>query len=147
MSLRRIIRATDMHSKRMVKNCGLTVPQLVVLRAIETMGDVTVKRVADHACLSQATVTTILDRLQSRSLVERNRNQQDRRVVNARLTPAGLAMVKKSPPLLHEQFIERFEALDSAEQAAILEALHKVAAMMDAESIDASPLLDVNSPV
>lgn len=147
ISLRRIIRATDMHSKRMVKECGLTIPQLVVLRAIATMGDVTVRRIADHVSLSQATVTTILDRMESRAMVERVRNETDRRVVNARLTPAGETMLKRSPPLLHEQFIERFDALDGGEQTAILEALHKVAGMMDAEEIDASPLLDVNSPV
>lgn len=146
VSLRRIIRATDMQSSRMVKDCGLTIPQLVVLRAIETLGDVTVKRLSDHVSLSQATVTTILDRLEGRLLVERVRNEEDKRVVNARLTAQGKKTLKQSPPLLHEKFIERFEALDDNEQEAILDVLQKVATMMDADHIDAAPILDVQRP-
>ncbi|KAA1194014.1 MarR family transcriptional regulator [Pseudohalioglobus sediminis] len=147
VSLRRIIRATDMQSRRMVKDCGLTIPQLVVLRAIESQGDVTTRRIADHVSLSQATVTTILDRLQSRLLVERIRNEQDKRVVNARLTEAGRKTLAASPTLLHETFIERFESLGKKEQQSILDALEKVAAMMDADKIEAAPLLDVQKPI
>lgn len=147
VSLRRIIRATDMQSRRMAKESGLTIPQLVVMRAIESLGDVTVRRISDHVSLSQATVTTILDRLESRALVERIRNERDKRVVNARLTTAGRKVLRSAPPLLHDKFIERFEALNDAEQMDILRALQQVAAMMDAEDIDASPLLDVSKPV
>ncbi|HBN51600.1 MAG TPA: MarR family transcriptional regulator, partial [Thalassospira sp.] len=42
VALRQIIRATDLHSKHVMKVCGLTVPQLVVLLAIEELGAVTV---------------------------------------------------------------------------------------------------------
>ncbi len=146
MSLRRIIRATDLQSKRMVKSCGLTIPQVMVLRAIKTLGDVTVKRISDDVSLSQATVTTILNRLEDRKLVARVRSQTDKRIVNARLTEAGLRVLESAPPLLHEKFIERFEALEEWEKTQILSSLQRVATMMDAESIDAAPLLDIDSP-
>ncbi len=35
VSLRRIIRATDLHSRKLGKETGLTTPQLVVMRAIQ----------------------------------------------------------------------------------------------------------------
>lgn len=141
VSLRRIIRATDLQSKRLVKECGLTLPQMMVLRAIDVLGDVTVRRISEDVSLSQATVTTILDRLESRALVERARSRADKRVVNARLTARGREMLHNAPTLLHEQFIEHFEALSSWEQTQILSALQRVALMMDAQGIDASPLL------
>jgi DNA-binding MarR family transcriptional regulator len=143
VALRRIIRATDMQSKRMVKACGLTIPQVMVLRAIADLGDVTVRRVSSHVSLSQATVTTILDRLEARELVHRVRSEVDKRVVNARLTPLGKRVLAEAPALLHEKFIERFDALDKVDQGRILAALQQVAEMMDAEGIDAAPLLDV----
>lgn len=146
VSLRRIIRATDLQSKRMVKSCGLTIPQIMVLRAIETLGDVTVKRISDDISLSQATVTTILNRLEDRKLVARVRAQTDKRIVNARLTDEGRDVLNASPPLLHEKFIERFEALQDWEKSQILSAMQHVATMMDAESLDAAPLLVIDSP-
>ncbi|WP_335337199.1 MarR family winged helix-turn-helix transcriptional regulator [Sedimenticola thiotaurini] len=146
VSLRRIIRATDLQSKRMVKSCGLTIPQVMVMRAIDALGDVTVKRISDDVSLSQATVTTILNRLEDKKLAERVRSSVDKRVVNARLTEAGAQVLLTTPPLLHEKFIERFEALEDWEKTQILSALQRVATMMDAEAIDAAPMLDIASP-
>lgn len=145
VSLRRIIRATDLHSKRLTKDCGLTIPQVMVLRAIDDLGNVTVRRVSEAVSLSQATVTTILNRLESRGLVLRVRGENDRRVVNARLIGKGRDVVETAPPLLHETFIERFEALEDWEKTQILSSLQRVAAMMDADDLDASPLLDVGT--
>lgn len=146
VSLRRIIRATDLQSKRMVKSCGLTIPQVMVMRAIDALGDVTVKRISDDVSLSQATVTTILNRLEDKKLTERVRSSVDKRVVNARLTETGAEVLQTTPPLLHEKFIERFEALEDWEKTQILSALQRVATMMDAEAIDAAPMLDIASP-
>ena len=112
VSLRQIIRATDLQSKRMTKVCGMTIPQIMVLRAIETLGDVTVKRVSQDVSLSQATVTTILNRLEERKFIERVRSKVDKRIVNARLTEQGRSVLSTTPPLLHEKFIERFDSLE-----------------------------------
>ena len=146
VSLRKIIRATDLQSRRMVKACGLTIPQIMVLRAIDDLGDVTVRRLAEQISLSQATVTSILDRLESKQLALRVRSQVDKRVVNAQLTEDGRQILSDAPLLLHEKFIERFDALGKKEQGRILSALQQVAVMMDADGIDAAPLLDVNRP-
>lgn len=142
VSLRRIIRATDLHSKRMVKACGLTTPQIMVLRAIATLGDVTVRRLSDNISLSQATVTTILNRLEDRELVERVRSREDKRIVNARLTLRGKQILASAPKLLHDKFIHRFEALDDWEKKQLLSSLQRIASMMDAEELEAAPVLD-----
>lgn len=147
ISLRRIIRATDLQSKRIEKNCGLTTPQLMVLRSIEALGDVTLKRISDQISLSQATVTTILNRLEERALITRVRGDRDRRVVYARLTEQGKQTLQTAPALLHEKFIERFGNLDCEAQVRILSALEEVACMMDANTLEASPLLDIGAPI
>ena len=42
VALRRVIRATDLHSKRLSKHAGLTGPQLLIMRSIRDLGEVTI---------------------------------------------------------------------------------------------------------
>jgi DNA-binding MarR family transcriptional regulator len=146
-ALRRIIRATDLHSKQLARDTGLTTPQVVVLQAVRDLGEVTTGQLSRRVSLSQATVTTILDRLESRGLVERYRSNADRRIVHGRLTRQGRAILRKAPPLLHERFTEAFQQLSTARQSRILTTLDEVAVMMGAAELDAAPLLDSGSPV
>jgi len=143
IALRKIIRATDIQSKRIAKICGLTIPQAMVLRSIGDLGDVTVKSLSYNVSLSQATVTTILNRLEHSGFTTRVRSTLDKRKVYARLTDKGLFTLDSIPPLLHERFEERFSALSEAQRFQIVGTLQQLSQMMDAESIDASPLLDL----
>lgn len=145
VTLRQIIRATDLHSRKLMKACGLTIPQVVVLRAIHELGKVTVRSISKQVSLSQATVTTILNRLEQRHLVQRVRSERDRRVVHVVLTAEGERTLANAPTLLHESFISRFEHLDDWEQTLILSSLQRVARMMEAEGLDAAPLLDIGA--
>lgn len=143
VALRRVIRATDLHSKRLSKHAGLTGPQLLIMRSIRALGEVTIGTIADKVSLSQATVTTILDRLEHRSLVYRVRSTQDKRKVHAHLTADGVDIMARAPEPLQEDFIKKFQSLAEWEQTMILASLQRVANMMDADDIDASPVLDV----
>ncbi|MFU8814633.1 MAG: MarR family winged helix-turn-helix transcriptional regulator [Pseudomonadales bacterium] len=143
IAIRKIIRATDIHSRQLTKTVGLTAPQLLVLQAIDGLGAVAISRLSSEVSLSQATVTTILDRLEKRGYVARHRSVNDKRVVNALLTDAGREVVQRAPVPLQEAFSVRFEQLQPAEQDEILASLQRVAAMMGAEALDASPFLEL----
>jgi len=143
VALRRVIRATDLHSKRLSKHAGLTGPQLLIMRTIRQLGEVTIGTIAEHVSLSQATVTTILDRLEHRGLVYRVRSTRDKRKVHAHLTEKGGEILAQAPNPLQEDFIEKYQNLDEWEQTMILASLQRVANMMNADDIDASPVLTV----
>ncbi len=143
VALRRVIRATDLHSKRLSKHAGLTGPQLLIMRTIRDLGEVTIGTIADKVSLSQATVTTILDRLEHRQLVYRVRSTRDKRKVHAHLTEGGAEILARAPQPLQEDFIKKFQSLHEWEQTMIIASLQRVANMMDADDIDASPVLDV----
>jgi DNA-binding MarR family transcriptional regulator len=143
IAIRRIIRATDIHSRRLTKTVGLTAPQLLVLQAIRDLGAVAISRLSSEVSLSQATVTTIIDRLERRGFVARQRSDQDKRVVHALLTLAGSEALDNAPTPLQEAFSIRFEQLHAWEQSQILSALQRVASMMDADDLDASPFLEL----
>ena len=143
INLRRIIRATDLYSRRLSKEVGLTAPQLLILQSIRALGAVSISKLSNEVSLSQGTVTTIIDRLENRGLVTRHRSTQDKRVVHATLTQDGEAMVKEAPTPLQDTFSKQFEALENWEKSMIVSALQRVASMMNAEDIDASPMLHV----
>jgi len=142
VSLRRVIRATDLHSKHLAKSTGLTTPQILLLQAIDKKSQASVSELAQDISLSQATVTTILDRLEGRDLVCRKRSERDKRKVFISLTASAKTLLKTAPKPLQDYFIRRFGALQDWEQTSIISALQRVASMMDAEKLDASPVLD-----
>lgn len=143
VSLRRVIRAIDLYSKKLSKESGLTSPQLIVMQEIFNNDDVMVKDIANHINLSSATVTSILDRLEARGYVVRERSTIDKRKVGVRLTAAGTNAFNNAPTLLQEHFIKRFEALDEWEQTQLVSTMQRIAKMMDADALDAAPLLQV----
>ncbi|MDG2277005.1 MAG: MarR family transcriptional regulator [Pseudomonadales bacterium] len=147
ISIRQIIRATDIYSRKLSKEVGLTAPQLLILQAIKELGAVSISKLSENVSLSQATVTNIIDRLESRSLVDRHRSTQDKRVVHATLTDAGLYKVSEAPTPIQNTFSKRYAELADWERAMIVAALQRVAAMMNAEEIDASPVLHVGTAI
>ncbi|WP_144392081.1 MarR family winged helix-turn-helix transcriptional regulator [Pleionea sediminis] len=143
VSLRRVIRAIDLHSKRLNKETGLTGPQLMVMQEIVLCDNIMVKEIAQNINLSSATVTSILDRLEKRGLVRRIRSTTDKRKVGLHATEDGLETLQSAPKPLQQHFIARFEALEEWEQTQMLATMQRIAKMMDADAIDASPLLEV----
>lgn len=143
VALRRVIRATDLHSKHLAKTTGLTAPQILLLQTIRDKGEVTIGELANEISLSQATVTTILDRLEKRDFIYRERSKEDKRKVHAYLTDAGTGVLKDAPMPLQDQFARQFNDLQQWEQTMIIAALQRIAQMMDAQHIDAAPVLDV----
>lgn len=87
VALRCVIRAVDLHSQQLVRSHGLTVPQALILKEIVSSGETAVGEVAQRVSLSQATVTDILNRLEKRKFVTRERSSADRRRVLVRPTP------------------------------------------------------------
>lgn len=142
ISLRQIIRAIDLHSKRLERESGLTGPQLLVLQLIQRAGEITAGVIAREVSLSQATVTSIIDRLERKGILQRQRSTDDKRKVMVTLTEAGEKALEKAPTLMQESFINSFNRLEDWEQALLLSSLQRVASMMNATELDAAPLLD-----
>jgi DNA-binding MarR family transcriptional regulator len=142
ISLRKIIRAIDLHSKQIERESGLTGPQLLLMQLIDTSGEITAGVIAREVSLSQATVTSIIDRLERKGLLQRVRNTDDKRKVMVSLTAEGHTALEKAPTLMQESFIKRFDQLEEWEQSLILSSLQRVGDMMNASDLDAAPLLD-----
>ena len=140
-SLRRIIRAVDLYSRRLVTQTGLSGPQLICLRQLAVTGPMQTSHLAAAVNLSSATVCGILNRLENRGLVIRERQTDDRRRVLVSLSEAGHDTVDNAPPPLHDSFLFKLRALPDKQQASIHQTLTKIVTMMAADDLDAAPIL------
>ena len=140
-SLRRILQAVDLHGRRLRSRYGLTGPQIICLREIQRGESLNPGQLARNVGLKPPTVTGIVDRLETRGLVTRRRRHIDKRQVRIELTESGAAVVNAAPAPLQEEFVGRFAALPAHRREAIAGHLDEVVALLEAEGIEAAPLL------
>lgn len=145
VALRRVIRAVDLRSKQLSKDVGMTGPQLLVLQNIQAKPGIMVREIAENINLSPATITNILDRLEARELANRVRSTTDKRKVGVFLTERGEQALDGAPRPLQEHFVDRFNQLKEWEQSQMVATMQRIASMMDAEKIDASPFLELGN--
>lgn len=143
ISIRKVIRAIDLHSKQLNKSSGLTGPQLLIMQEIARVKGVTASQIAKQINLSAATVTNILDRLEKRNLIDRVRSASDKRRVSLFLSENGRNLLIDAPQPLQEHFIQNFCSLQDWEQTLLLSSMQRIASMMDATGIDAAPVLEI----
>ena len=72
-----------------VQEYGLTTPQFGTLEALYHLGPLSLGELADKLLVTGGNVTYVMDRLADPGLVYRFRRPGDRRVIQAKLTPAG----------------------------------------------------------
>jgi DNA-binding MarR family transcriptional regulator len=140
-SLRRIIRAVDLYSHKLLNQTGLSGPQMICLRELSRQGGMQTSHLADAVNLSAATVCGILNRLEQRGLVVRERQVEDRRRVLVSLTEAGQDTVDHAPPGLNDTFLFKLRALPNEQQTTIRQTLARIVGMMAADDLDAAPIL------
>jgi DNA-binding MarR family transcriptional regulator len=146
-SVRRIVRAVGLYSRKLMTQTGLSGPQLICLRQLAQDGAMQTSHLAEAVNLSSATVCGILNRLERRGLVERERQLEDRRRVVVSLTDAGQDTVNNAPPALHDSFLFKLRSLPDDEQNVIQDTLGKLVSMMSAEDLDAAPILEPGDAV
>lgn len=140
-ALRRIVRAIDMHSSHLVHKVGLTWPQLATLRAVDRLGQCSITTLARAIHLGHATLTGIVQRLVRAGYLSRSLDESDRRSVKVSVTPGGRETLERAPSLLQDQFRSELAKLKDWERLMTLASLKRIAEMMDAEALDASPIL------
>lgn len=105
---------------------GLTIPQFGILEALYHLGPLSLGELAEKLLVTGGNVTYVMDRLEEQGLVYRQRSDLDRRVVEARLTGEGRALIERTFPD-HARFLGRMvEHLDPTEQQELRELLKRL---------------------
>lgn len=145
IALRQILRATEISSRALAKQCGLTPSQLILMEMIAKSGGAAPSALAKDISLSHATVTALIDKLASRGLLQRMPDATDKRRVTVVLTEQGAAILENAPSILQQRFERGFEKLEDWEQSFLVAGLERAVALLDAEELDAAPVLDVGA--
>ncbi len=143
IALRRILRATELHERDLAQAVGLTPAKLRVLQllALKEREGATPTALAYQMGVSQATVTALVDQLVRRGFAARHRSAADRRQTDVVITAEGASALATAPNALQQQFVDGFAAMADWEQAMMIATLERVAAMLNAQWIDAAPVL------
>jgi DNA-binding MarR family transcriptional regulator len=141
IALRRILRATELFARDLAHAVGLTPAQLRVLQIVAENSSATPKTLANKMGVSQATVTALVDKLVMSGLVQRVPSEQDRRQINVLATAKGLNRLVDAPDALQQRYVSSFVGLADWEQAQLVSSLERVADMLGAQNMDASPVL------
>jgi DNA-binding MarR family transcriptional regulator len=94
----------------------------------------TAGQLAKSAELTPATVTSILDQLETANIVERRRNAEDRRVCNVALTSDGWRLLERKLAGWRSLWDERLSRFSDQELATAVEILHEVTGIFSSVS-------------
>jgi len=141
-ALRRIIRAVDLHSRKLSMMHKITGPQLICLLAVQEREPTMASAIAKGVHLSASTVVGILDRLEAKGLVQRRRDVSDRRRVRVCLTDTGREVLERAPSPLQDSLAAAMNNLPPEEVASMAAVLERIVEFMEIQHIDASPILE-----
>lgn len=141
-SLRRIIRAIELHSRKLDTVHHITGPQHVCLLALKEEAPLTVKRLAQLACLSPSTIVGIVDRLEEKGLAQRIRSTSDRRAVMITVTEKGQKLLASTPSPIQASLARALENLPESEKTSIALAFEKVVELMEAGDLEVTAALE-----
>lgn len=132
-SLRKLIRSFDVQSRRLRDNHQMTLPQLLCLRALIDHGPLTVNAIGSRIHLGASTLVGILDRLETKGLIQRNRNPKDRREVIVAASDAGKSLVDSIHSPIRDGLSQSLNKLPVEEQMTIATSLQRLFDLMQSE--------------
>lgn len=125
-----LLRAADhlaQDADALIKQHGLTGTQYNVLRILRGAGTAGLpcKGIADRMISRDPDMTRLLDRMEKRSLITRQRQTADRRVIKTCITAAGLEILKALDAPVNQLHKTQFRHVSASKLKALAEALHE----------------------
>lgn len=115
----KLTRAADSFGARLARRGtldGLTPSQFGVLEALHHLGPLNQGEICGKLLKSGGNITLVIDNLEARGLVRRERAPGDRRVVTVWLTDAGRAVIERIFPEHVHAIVEEMGVLTADEQ-------------------------------
>ena len=116
IKLRRAVNALSLCEGEVMRSAGLTESQFGALEALYHLGPLCQRELAAKVLKSAGNMTTVVDNLERRGLVERRRDGDDRRVVTVHLTKSGEGLIRRVFPGVVDALVSGFSALTVKDQ-------------------------------
>jgi DNA-binding MarR family transcriptional regulator len=135
-SIRRLIQASELYTKELNKKYQISASQLNCILTLYEYGPMPPSRIADHMMVKSSTVTGVVDRLETKGLVERMRNSPDRRVITIQLTKAGKKLAQNAPPPIQQKIIDGLKKTKKVKKEQIVRSLNILTSMLDVQDLE-----------
>ncbi|HWF54598.1 MAG TPA: MarR family transcriptional regulator [Solirubrobacteraceae bacterium] len=110
---------------------GLTLSQYALLETLAEADVARVAQLAEEAGITASTATRILDALERRGIVARQRDEDDRRAVAVTLTPQGRDLLVGQQQWVSDRKRRFVQELSDEQRAVLPELMHALAALID----------------
>lgn len=132
--IRRIFQVIKEKSKRVEAETQLTGSQLWAVKILHESTSLKVSELASRMYLHPATMVGLLDRLETKGLVKRNRSEKDRRVVHVELTAQGKEVVESSPEVIQRLLVSGLEQLPDRHLQTTADGLRHIVKILGVEN-------------
>jgi DNA-binding MarR family transcriptional regulator len=140
--LRRTFKSIHDYSHEVSNKFGITGPQLWTLKTISQNGSLSLGELSERMYLHPSTITGIVDRLEKKAYVLRDRGEKDRRVVKVRLTAKGERLARKAPNPVQGKMIYGLRKLKKDELDSICDSIRKLVEVTKAQNVKATFFFD-----
>jgi MarR family transcriptional regulator, organic hydroperoxide resistance regulator len=141
-SLRRIFKSIQDYSQEVSKKFGITGPQLWAVKTLSANGSLSLGELSEKMYLHPSTISGVVDRLERKKYVLRDRGQDDRRVVKVKLTAEGQRLAKKAPNPVQGKMIFGLGNLKRNQLNSIYDSLQQLVKIMEAQNVKVTFFFD-----
>lgn len=143
ISIRKIVRSVNLESKRIDKEMGVSIPQLLCLDFLNRQPQfkASAKELKEFLQLNASTVTGIIQRLEQKGFIAKLPKAEDKRVTLITLTSRGADVLQNRPSLLQDKLAAKLASLPQEELNDIAKAIALITNLMEVHDLDASPVL------
>ncbi|MBT8317460.1 MAG: MarR family transcriptional regulator [Lutibacter sp.] len=143
IKLRKIVRSVNLESKRVEKEQGVSIPQLLCLQYLAEQEDyrTNAAKLKTFLNLNASTISGILRRLERKGFVAKLPNASDKRVTLISLTTVGLELLQNAPITFQQKLSKKLQALPPEKLQTIIDGIDILTNIMEVEELDASPII------
>ena len=137
------MRSINLESKRVDKELGVSIPQLLCLQFLAEQDgfSANASKLKGFLNLNASTITGIISRLEKKNLVVKLPKSTDKRITLISLTAKGLALIKNAPITFQQKLSEKLQALPPEKLKTIMEGIDLLTELMEVDEIDISPII------
>ncbi|MCK9450241.1 MAG: MarR family transcriptional regulator [Bacteroidales bacterium] len=146
IDLRKIVRSVNLESKRIQKEFGVSIPQLLCLHYLASQPGFqsTMTGIANYLKLNLSTVTGIVSRLEKKHLLAKLPKTGDKRITLVSLTAAGMKLIDQSPKLMHQRLSDKLSALSEQQLESLKDSMQLLVQSFDISDEAASPIVTMD---